>query len=223
MKYKELISLAVMTTFFISCSTKEIKIAIVGDSITEGYGLSNQSRNAYPVMVDSILGSNYSVLNCGRSSTTVQKSGDVPYWKCSEFYNVFAYKPDIIVIKLGTNDVRPRMDGKPRTNWNEVDFSKDYQAMIDTFNTINPKPKIFLCLPTPIYKNIFNWNDGDSSLRASVLPAIKTLAELNNLPLVDLYAKMSNQPENFLDGIHPNENGTRIMAEFIAKSIKGNN
>lgn len=223
MRYKELISLALMVTFFISCSTKEIKVAIVGDSITEGYGLSNQSRNAYPVMVDSILGSNYSVLNCGRSSTTVQKKGDVPYWNCSEFYNVFAFKPDIIVIKLGTNDVRPRMDGKAGTNWNDVDFSKDYQAMIDTFNTINTKPKIFLCLPTPIYKNIFNWNDGDSSLRVSVVPAIRKIAEVNDLPIIDLYTQMSNQPENFLDGIHPNEKGTRIMAEFIAKSIKGNN
>lgn len=223
MRYKVLFSLALMATLFISCSTKQIKVAIVGDSITEGYGLSNQSRNAYPVMLDSILGSNYSVLNCGRSSTTVQKKGDVPYWNCSEFYNVFAFKPDIIVIKLGTNDVRPRMDGKPGTNWNDMDFSKDYQALIDTFNTINTKPKIFLCLPTPIYENIFNWNDGDSSLRASVDPAIKILAEVNNLPLIDLYAQMSNQPENFLDGIHPNEKGTRIMAELIAKSIKDNN
>ena len=221
MKQKELISLALMVVLFISCSTKEITVAIVGDSITEGYGLSSQSRNAYPVMVDSILGSNYSVLNCGRSSTTVQKKGDVPYWNCSEFYNIFAFKPDIIVIKLGTNDVRPRMDGKAGTNWNDVDFSKDYQALIDTFNTINTKPKIFLCLPTPIYKNPFNWNDGDSSLRASVDPAIKILAEVNNLPLIDLYAHMNNQPENFLDGIHPNEKGTRIMAEFIASLIKG--
>ena len=212
-----------MATFLISCSTKEIKVAIVGDSITEGYGLSNQSRNAYPVIVDSILGSDYSVLNFGRSGTTVQRKGDTPYWNCSQFYNVFAYKPDIIVIKLGTNDVRPRMDGKPGTNWNEVDFSKDYQAMIDTFNLISTKPKIFLCLPTPIYKNTFNWNDGDSSLRASVDPAIKILAEVNNLPLIDLYAQMSNQPENFLDGIHPNEKGTRVMAAFIAKSIEGIN
>jgi alpha-L-fucosidase 2 len=221
MKQKELVSLALMVVLFISCSKKEVKVAIVGDSITEGYGLSNQSRNAYPVMVDSILGSNYSVLNCGRSSTTVQKTGDVPYWNCSEFYNVFAFKPDIIVIKLGTNDVRPRMDGKPGTNWNDVDFRKDYQAMIDTFNTINTKPKIFLCLPTPIYENIFNWNDGDSSLCASVDPAIKAIAEVNNLPLIDLYTQLSNQPENFIDGIHPNEKGTRIMAEIIASSIKG--
>ncbi len=73
------------------------------------------------------------------------KQGDVSYWNCGELYNVFAFEPDIIVIKLGTNDVRPRMDGKQGTNWNDVNFSKDYQAIINTFNTINTKPKIFLC------------------------------------------------------------------------------
>lgn len=223
MKKKVIIYLALLLILLISCSKKEIKVAVVGDSITEGYGLSNKSKNAYPVMLDNILGSNYSVLNCGRSSTTVQKQGDVSYWNCGEFYNVFAFEPDIIIIKLGTNDVRPRMDGKQGTNWNDVNFSKDYQAMLDTFNTINTKPKIFLCLPTPIYKNPFNWNDGDSSLRASVVPAVKKIAEVNNLPVIDLYTQMSSQPENFLDGIHLNEKGTRIIAEFIAKSIKDKN
>lgn len=223
MKKKEIMYLALLLILLISCSKKEIKVAVVGDSITEGYGLSNKSKNAYPVILDSILGSNYSVLNFGRSGTTVQKKGDISYWNCGEFYNVFAFEPDIIIIKLGTNDVRPRTDGKQGTNWNDVNFSKDYQTMIDTFNTINTKSKIFLCLPTPIYKNSFNWNDGDSSLRASVLPAIKKIAEVNNLPIIDLYTQMSNHPENFLDGIHPNEKGTRIMAEFIAKSIIDNN
>ncbi len=222
MKKKGIISLALMLILFISCSKREIRVAIVGNSITEGYGLSNQSKNAYPVMLDSILGSNYSVLNCGRSSTTVQKKGDVPYWNCSEFYNVFTFKPNIIIIKLGTNDVRQRMDDSKVNNWNAVNFSKDYQAMIDTFNTIYTKPKIFLCFPTPINKNIYNWNDGDSALRAGVIPAIKKIGEVNNLPIIDLYTQMSNQPENFLDGIHPNGKGTKIMAEFIAKAIKGN-
>ena len=215
MKKKKIMYLALLLILLISCSKKEIKVAVVGDSITEGYGLSDRSKNAYPVMLDSILGSNYSVLNCGQSSATVQKKGDVPYWTLGEFYNVFAFKPDIIIITLGTNDVRPRMDGKQGTNWNEVNFSKDYQAIIDTFNSINNKPKIFLCLPTPIYKNPFNWNDGDSSLRASVVPAIKNIAKANNLHIIDLYTLMRNQPENFLDGIHPNENWTRIIGKFI--------
>jgi acyl-CoA thioesterase-1 len=221
MEKKKIILLALMILLFISCSKNEIRVAVVGDSITEGYGLSNQSKDAYPVMLDSILGSDYSVLNCGRTSTTMQKKGDVPYWNCSEFYNVFAFKPDIIIMKLGTNDIRPRMDDSNVNNWNAVNFSKDYQAMIDTFNTIYSKPKIFLCFPTPINKNIYNWNDGDSALRASVIPAIQKIGEVNNLPIIDLYTQMTNQPENFLDGIHPNEKGTRIMAEYIAEAIKG--
>jgi len=32
---------------------------------------------------------------------------------------------------------------------------------------------------------------------------------------------MSSLPENFPDGIHPNENGAKIIAEFIAKAING--
>jgi alpha-L-fucosidase 2 len=222
MKKKEIISLALMLTLFISCSKNEIRVAIVGDSITDGYGLANESKNAYPVMLDSILGAKYSVLNCGRSSATVQKKGDVPYWTRNEFSNVFAFNPDIIIIKLGTNDVRPRMDDSKVNNWNALNFSKDYQALIDTFKIIPNNPKIYICLPVPIYENIFNWNDGDSALRACVIPAIKKIGEVNNLPIIDLYTQMSNQPENFLDGIHPSEKGTTIMAEYIAKAIKEN-
>ena len=222
MKKKEIISLALMLTLFISCSKNEIRVACVGDSITEGYGLADESKTAFTVMLDSILGAKYSVLNCGRSSATIQKKGDVPYWTRNEFSNVFAFNPDIIIMLLGTNDVRPRMDGKEGTNWNAENFSKDYQAMIDTFKIIPNRPKIYICLPTPIYKNIFNWNDGDSALHAGVIPAIKKIGEVNNLPVIDLYTQMSNRPENFLDGIHPNERGSRIIADFIAKAIKEN-
>lgn len=222
MKEKGFLCLSLMLLLFVSFSTKEIKVACVGNSITEGYGLANQSKTAFPVILDSILGTGFSVLNFGRSGATAQKQGDVPYWTCNQFSNVFALNPDIIILKLGTNDVRPRMDGKAGTNWNAWDFSRDYQALIDTFRIIPGKPQIYLCLPTPISKtNAFNWNDGDSSLRACVIPAIKKIAEINKLPVIDLYTHMSSLPENFPDGIHPNENGAKIIAEFIAKAING--
>jgi len=120
---------------FTSCAGNEIKIACVGDSITEGYGLACQSKTAYPILLDSILGSNYSVLNCGRSATTLQKKGDFPYWICKEFSNIFTYNPEIIIIKLGTNDTKSN-------NWNAENFAKDYQALIDTFKTIPTNPPI---------------------------------------------------------------------------------
>jgi acyl-CoA thioesterase I len=193
-----------------SCTPKEVKIACVGDSITEGYGLSCQSKTGYPVVLDSILGKSYSVQNCGRSATNMQKQADFPYWICKEFSNVFALQPDIIIIKLGTNDTKPY-------NWNARRYARDYQAMIDTFNTMDSKPKIFLCLPVPVFKT--KWGINDSTVVNGVIPAIESVAKANKLPVIDLYHGLLNQGANFPDSIHPNEKAVKVIAKIIADEI----
>ncbi len=194
-----------------SCTTKITRVACVGDSITEGYGLAVQSKTGYPVALDSILGSGYTVLNSGRSATTLQKKGDFPYWICKEFSNVFAFNPDIIVIKLGTNDTKPY-------NWQADRYEEDYQALIDTFRTIPANPRIYLCLPVPVFKT--KWGINDSTVVNGVIPIIEKLAEANHLPVIDLYHPMLSQGANFPDSIHPNEQAAKVMAEIIAKKIK---
>ena len=97
-------------------------------------------------------------------------------------------------------------------------FEKDYQALIDTVNTIQNKPKIYVCLPVPVYRAV--WGINDSTLTAGVIPIIKKIARINHLTIIDLYNPMGNQPENFPDGIHPDENGAKNMAVFVAKRIK---
>ena len=196
--------------FTVSCSDKIIRVACVGDSITEGAGLEKQSKTSYPVILDSILGNKYSVLNCGRSGTALQKKGDFPYWISKEFSNIFAYKPNIIIVKLGTNDTKPQ-------NWNAINFEQDYQSLLDTMYTISTSPRIYLCLPVPVYKT--EWGINDSTLVNGVIPIIKKLAKRNNLPLIDLYKGMSNQKANFPDNIHPNELGAKNIASIIAKTI----
>lgn len=208
----ELLIIAVIFSIITSCSHSidEIKIACVGNSITEGASIKWESRFGYPVILNSILGEGYSVLNCGRSAATMLKKGNLPYWNTNEFSNVFAFHPDIIVMKLGTNDTKLE-------HWNAADFEKDYQAMIDTFNTIPTNPKIFICLPVPVYED--KWGINDSTLQAGVLPAIQKIAKANNLPIVDLFSALNNHPEYFPDGIHPNEKGAKVMAEAVAKVI----
>ena len=195
---------------FTAC-VKSVKVACVGDSITEGYGLARQSETAYPVRLDSILGPDYAVMNLGRSATTLLKHGNFPYWICKEFSDVFAYHPDIIIIMLGTNDTKT-------INWNADDFEKDYQTMIDTFETIAGKPKIYLCKPVPVFKT--RWTINDSTLTAGVIPIVEKMAKTNDLPVIDLYSEMKDQAKNFFDSIHPNEEGAKIMAGFIARKIK---
>lgn len=196
----------------ISCvQDAPIKVACVGDSITEGAGLKRQSETSFPFVLGDILGPEYSVMNCGRSGTTALKKSNFTYWKCKEIKNTLVYNPDIIVIKLGTNDTKA-------SNWNEENYELDYQALIDTFNTIVPQPKIYLCLPVPAFK--FKFNICDSTLVNGVIPALKRLASKNNLPIIDLHTAMQDYGSLYRDGIHPNEEGARLIAEYIAEELQ---
>lgn len=197
---------------FCSCCKTTTKIACVGDSITEGYSITEQSKYSYPVILENLLGEKFEVLNLGKSATTAQRKGDNPYWNSKEFHNVFSYKPNIIIIALGTNDTKPQ-------NWNPETFAYDYQAIIDTFKTITSNPEIVLGLPVPVY--VTRWGINDSTMANGVIPIIKKIAETNHLRTIDLNATMSNQPDLFTnDGIHPNEKGAKKIGEIIAQSIK---
>jgi len=207
---KTLVFSAIIMLLLAACKNDKTKVICVGDSITEGYGLACQSKTGYPVMLDSILGPAYAVLNSGRSATTLQKKGDFPYWICKEFSNVFAYQPNIIVVMLGTNDTKPY-------NWHADRYEKDYQALIDTFRTIPTNPKIYLCLPVPVFKT--KWGINDSTIVHGVIPIVQKLATSNHLPVIDLYHQMQNQGANFPDSIHPNEKAVKVMAAIIAKEI----
>jgi acyl-CoA thioesterase-1 len=210
---KTLIGALIIGAIYLSAcqQTQPTKVACVGDSITEGAGVWPQSELAYPVVLDSLLGDAYSVMNLGRSATTMLRNGDFPYWTAKEFSNVFAYEPDVIIIKLGTNDTKPQ-------NWDAEKYAQSYQAMIDTFKTISTNPEIFVCLPVPVFKT--KWGINDSTVVHAVIPAVKKIARRNNLPVIDLYEPMLDKGEMFFDSIHPDAQGAAVMAEIIAGRIR---
>lgn len=197
---------------FTACTQKPIMVACVGDSITEGAKHKWQSKTAYPKVLGELLGDNYNVLNCGRSGTTALKKSNFTYWKCNEFANVFAVHPNVITIKLGTNDSKPG-------NWNAERFKNDYQSLIDTFQTIQPQPQIYLCLPIPEYAHSRMRIDGDV-IRQEVLPIVRSLAEDNDLPLIDLNTPFIGLDTLVPDGVHPEAEGAAIIAQIIAEEIK---
>jgi len=57
-----------------------IKVACIGDSITEGAGVDTPTLNAYPVVLGRLLGTNYQTRNFGVSGRTLLRRGDYPYW-----------------------------------------------------------------------------------------------------------------------------------------------
>ena len=104
-----------------------VRVACVGNSITYGAGIKNRSHDSYPSVLGRLLGDKYWVKNFGVSARTMLNKGDRPYMKEQAYQQALAFNPNIVVIKLGTNDSKS-------FNWvHKADFIKDTQTMIDAF------------------------------------------------------------------------------------------
>ena len=81
-----------------------VRVACVGNSITYGAGIKNRSHDSYPSVLGRLLGDKYWVKNFGVSARTMLNKGDRPYMKEQAYQQALAFNPNIVVIKLGTND-----------------------------------------------------------------------------------------------------------------------
>ncbi|MCE8949305.1 GDSL-type esterase/lipase family protein [Bacteroides thetaiotaomicron] len=188
-----------------------VRVACIGNSITFGAGIRNRSRDSYPSVLARMLGDSYWVKNFGVSARTMLNKGDHPYMNEPAYKNALAFNPNIVVIKLGTNDSKS-------FNWKyRADFMKDAQTMIDAFKGLPSQPKIYLCYPSKAYLT----GDGinDDIISKEIIPMIKKLAKKNNLSVIDLHTAMDGMPELFPDRIHPNEKGAQVMAKAVYQSI----
>ena len=188
-----------------------IRVACIGNSITDGHGIDMASQHGYPALLQQKLGEQYWVKNFGVGGRTLLNKGDRPYMNEKAWEDAVAFQPDIAIIKLGTNDTKPQ-------NWQYGDeFKKDMEQMIAK---LNPKrTKIILCTPLPAFKQ--SWNINDSIIVNGVIPIQQEVAKKYKLQIIDLHTLFAHETALlFDDGIHPNEKGVQRMAEIIADALK---
>lgn len=189
-----------------------IRVACIGNSITFGSGIKNRDRDSYPAVLGRMMGDAFWVKNFGVSARTLLQKGDYPYMKGQAFQAALAFNPNIVVIKLGTNDSKS-------FNWKyKADFMKDYQTLLDAFKALPSKPKIYLCYPSKVYQ--IGSHITDDIISKEIIPMIKKVAKQNNLPIIDLHTAMDGIPQLFPDRIHPNEEGAKIMAKAVYDALK---
>lgn len=218
-----------------------VRVACLGNSITDGFGIDMASAYGYPAMLQKKLGDGYWVRNFGVSSRTMLNKGDWPYMNEPAWRDALNFKPEIVIIKLGTNDSKPE-------NWQyNAEFKQDLEQMIFTLRPdlkqyanmpakkaqkamakalakaaksgIAPaKPRILLCTPIPAFKS--TWNINDSVIVNGVIPIQQEVAQKYGLEVIDLHTLFANDGDKVLpDGIHPNDKGAARMADIIADAL----
>ncbi len=207
-----LLTLLSVSLFSVNASSDIIRIACVGDSITYGAGIKDRKNMNYPVQLGKMLGQKYEVKNFGNSGSTMLKKGDKPFWKQREYKAALDFNPNIVVIKLGTNDTKPQ-------NWkHSAEYSDDYKSMISAFAKLSSKPKIYICLPVPVVKT--RWGITDAIVNKDIIPALKKISSQTNCGIIDLNSPFKGKHQLIPDHVHPNAAGATIIAETVANSIR---
>lgn len=201
----------------------QIKVACVGDSITYGHGISDWKKNNYPAVLQELLGDEYHVMNFGSSGACVNPNGDQPYTGRAVYQESIDYDADVLIFMLGTNDSKPE-------NWTDVDtFMENYKELLGTYLESENPPRVFIGLCAESYYT----EDADQStgiasydIQPAVVDEIVDRLKLEYMPrsyinVLDIHSLTEAHPEWFeADGIHPNADGAKAIAEAVAEAIK---
>jgi len=175
------------------------KIVAFGDSLTAGYGLA--LHESYPALLQEQLkrdGFAYEVVNAGVSGDTTAGGLRRLDW---------ALEGDVrfVILELGANDI---LRGLPTS-----EMRKNLAQLIERSRARGAKVLLAgMYAPT---------NSGAEYGRASI-EVFPALAKEYNLPLIPFFLDRVAGIENLnqADGIHPNPEGTRIVATTVYQYLK---
>lgn len=179
------------------------RIACVGDSITYGTNLGRPDLESFPAVLGQLLGENCQVRNFGQPGATIQ-SYDPLLWD-----EVLNWSPDIVIIKIGTNDSRETFpDGRNA-------YIERYEQRIAELRALPSNPEIYLCIPIWTRNQIF-----DRVITGQVAPAIRRVAAETKCGLIDLHRPFYRDTDFFaFDDYHPTAAAQRRIAEVIYSCI----
>jgi acyl-CoA thioesterase-1 len=177
------------------------RIVFFGDSLTAGYGLTMQDAFPYLIQqkIDS-LGLPYLVVNAGLSGETTAGGANRIDW-------ILKSKPDIFVLELGGNDgLRGLSPEQTR---------KNLRAIIDKVKKRNPDAVVLLA-GMQMFPNM--GQDYVNEFKGT----FPLIAEEKGVKLIPFLLEGVGGIEdlNQADGIHPNEEGHKVVAATVWKYLK---
>lgn len=204
---------------------KNKRIVFLGDSITEGWGTTDESK-----IFHQLIKKEYELelaCNCGIGGTRIAKQ-TTPSYLTPRYDLYFALRAsvmpkdvDYVVVFGGTNDY-----GHGDALMGEID-SLDLYTFNGAFNNLvkqlkNDYPNKKIIFLTPLHRVNEDQPNNMGYVLKDYANAIIEGTKRNNIDLIDLYNDFELDPYNELlvpDGLHPSDAGHVLMANFIGKKL----
>ena len=189
-------------------ATSEVRVGLLGDSITEGvFGTT------YASFLADRLGPTYFVLEWegrkghGVSGATLVRDSFLPIWDTGAFADLLVSRPDIVTIMLGSNDASEAVPPALFAN-----YERDLNDLIDTLEAIESNPEVVLCTSPPAFALDQALDD---KIRTVLVPIIERVADQRGLRMIDVYRRVNDYPQNWPDLLHPDAAGNQNLAEIF--------
>ncbi len=184
-----------------------MRVACIGDSITYGAGLFDRQTQAYPALLEKKSARKLQVGNFGVPSTTLLKKSGRAWLDTSAFPSVLEFHPDIAVIMFGINDLaHPDLLS---------DFVADGEALAERLRASFPEISIYWCTPTPLAPDRAGGHAANRAIQQIIIPAIQEIVAKTDANIIELHTRIPASYKYFPDTTHPNEKGSRIIADTI--------
>ena len=189
----------------------DYKILCVGDSITYGQGvLGARGRDSYPAILSEITGA--TTVNYGLCNRTLLSTGNFPYKNEHHYADSLAEKANAVIIMLGSNDSKPQY-------WDKEAFIEEYTELVRSYREMPTIPVVYVMIPPAVFIEQDGTNCDDATVGGELADAVRQVADELSVTVIDLYSLTAGHPEWFSDGLHPNAEGNRAIAEKIAEVI----
>ena len=206
-----------------------IKANFLGDSITEGCGTTNKAEKVFFALIaakHNMTARGYGIGGTHIAKQLVPTEGkpkhDLDYCLRVEEMDKDA---DLVVIFGGTNDY----------GHGDAPFGEEGDKTPDTFvgachhlfkRAVELYPTARIVVMTPLHRANENTPNRHGRKLCDYVEVIRKVAEYYSLPVIDLWRISGIQPEIEIikekycpDGLRPNDDGHRRMAEIIEASL----
>ena len=207
---------------------KNRKVAVLGDSITQGVGVENLD-NLYHAILTKKYG--WDLYVDGISGTRIApqlKPSEEPSFDKDFISRVSGIPQDseIVVFFGGTNDYGH--GDAPFGQWGDTTPDTFCGACYHFMSAlIAQAPEAVFCIMTPLHRLTEDELTLNNRPLADYVEIIRKTAEFFALPVLDLYKMSGLQPrvpviqEKYVpDGLHPNDEGQKVLAARLEGFLK---